>query len=378
MVSGKIKVLHVLGGLDRGGVETWLMHVLRHMDRERFQFDFLVHAERECAYDEEARSLGSRVIPNPDPHNPVRYAWNFIKNYRKYGPYDVVHSHVHHYSGFTLLLARLVGVPKRVAHSHNDTRVAENNARIARKAYLKAMEYLIGKNATHGLAASREAAACLYGKGWEKDGRWSVLHCGIDLDPFNVKVNKKEVRRELGLPEGAFVIGHVGRFSPQKNHKFLLEIVAEVFKNCDNCWLLLVGDGPLRHEMEELAESLGIADRVIFAGARPDVPRLMRGAMDLFLFPSLYEGLGIVLLEAQAAGLPCVISDVIPEEVDVVTDKIRRLSLNDPPSVWTDKIRKMTNEKGTIDQGYCVNKMMGSSFNIDYCLSQLMELYNAP
>ncbi|MGQ9476362.1 MAG: glycosyltransferase, partial [Actinomycetota bacterium] len=271
MVSGKVKVLHVLGGLDRGGVETWLMHVLRHVDRQRFQFDFLVHAERECAYDEEARSLGSRIIPNPDPRNPVRYARNFIRNYRKYGPYDVVHSHVHHYSGFTLLLARLMGVPKRVAHSHSDTRAAETNAGLARKAYLKAMEYLIEKNATHGLAASCEAAACLYGKGWEKDGRWSVLHCGIDLDPFKVETDKKEVRRGLGLPEDAFVIGHVGRFSPQKNHKFLLETASEVFKRCDNCWLLLVGDGPLRPEIEELAESLGIADKVIFAGSRPDV-----------------------------------------------------------------------------------------------------------
>ena len=375
MVSGKVKVLHVLGGLDQGGVETWLMHVLRHIDRERFQLDFLVHTEKECAYDEEARRLGSRIIPNPDPRNPVRYAWNFIRNYRKYGPYDVVHSHVHHYSGFTLLLARLMGVPKKVAHSHSDTRAAETNARIARKAYLKAMEYLIEKNATHGLAASREAAACLYGKGWEEDGRWGVLHCGIDLDPFKVEIDKKEVRRGLGLPEGAFVIGHVGRFSPQKNHKLLLETASEVFKSCDNCWLLLVGDGPLRPEMEELSSSLGIADRVIFAGARPDVPRLMLGAMDLFLFPSLYEGLPVVLLEAQAAGLPCVISDVISEEVDVIKGNIYRLSLNDPPDVWASKIRIMAKRKEFIDQVDCVKKMMSSTFNIEISANDLQQCY---
>lgn len=158
----KIKVLHVLGGLDRGGVETWLMHVLRHIDRDRFQFDFLVSTTRECAYDREAKALGSLIIPNPDPHNPLLYALNFVRNYRKYGPYDIVHSHVHHFSGFVLLLSRILGVPIRIAHSHNDTRVAESNNNISRKFYLHLMKMLINTCATHGLAASSLAAEDLF------------------------------------------------------------------------------------------------------------------------------------------------------------------------------------------------------------------------
>src|ERR1700733_11910503 len=131
-----MRILHVLGKLDRGGVETWLVQVLRHIDRQKYQMDFLVHSESPGAYDEEVRALGSRIIPCLHPSNPVMYARNFRRALRQYGPYDVVHSHVHHYSGYVLTLAAMWGVPVRIAHSHNDTRAAEASTSIGRREYL--------------------------------------------------------------------------------------------------------------------------------------------------------------------------------------------------------------------------------------------------
>lgn len=375
-MADKIKVLHVLGGLDRGGVETWLMHVLRHIDRDRFQLDFLVSTTRECAYDREAKALGSLIIPNPDPHNPLLYALNFMRNYRKYGPYDIVHSHVHHYSGFVLFLSRILGVPIRIAHSHNDTRVAESNNSIFRKIYLHLMKKMINTCATHGIAASSLAAEDLFGMDWERDQRWKVLHCGIDLEPFKKVVDRAKIRRELGIPTDAFVVGHVGRFVEQKNHSFLLDIAANVIKSSKDVYFLLVGDGPLRPAMEQKAKVLNIKDKVIFTGVRQDVPDLMLGAFDLILFPSLHEGLGIVLIEAQAAGLHCILSDVIPKEVDICKDLITRLNLTLPITLWADNILRMKYQIYRTKRNKYLDILERSPFNIVNITNRLLEIYN--
>ncbi len=367
-------MLHILGGLDRGGAETWLMHVLRHIDRNRFHFDFMVHTEKKCAYDEEAMSLGARIIPNLGTKNPFRYALNFIKNYRRYGPYDVVHSHVHHYSGFVLFLAKTCRVPNRISHSHNDTRFADNAQGALRQFYLIAMKRLIKTFSSDGVAASAKAAESLYGMNWRGDMRWRVIHYGVDFTPFEQAHDKRETRKELGLPENAFLIGHVGRFHPQKNHAFLISIAEEIFKRERGFYLLLVGDGPLRKQIEADVEKLGVKDRVIFAGVRDDVARLMK-TVDVFVFPSIYEGLGIVLLEAQAAGLQCVVSDIIPEEADVIKEHIVRLSLNEPPEVWARTILAMRESEAAYSQRECVEMMKNSRFNIENCVRQIEELY---
>jgi len=319
MNEGKaLSVLHVVGGMNRGGVETWLMHVLRHIDRERFQMDFLVHTTQECAYDEEIRALGAKIIPCLHPRRPWIYARNFKRILREDGAYDVVHSHVHHYSGHVLRLAHQAGVPVRIAHSHNDTSALQAKARLLRRSYLALMKRWIARHATVGLAASRRAVADLFGRDWESDPRWRILYYGVDFTPFHADVDPAAVRAELGIPMDAFVVGHVGRFAEQKNHALLVDIATEATKWEPRTPVLLVGDGPLRPDIERQVAQAGLAERVIFAGIRPDVPRIMLGAMDLFLFPSLFEGLPLALVEAQAAGLPCVFSDVVSEEADVV------------------------------------------------------------
>jgi glycosyltransferase involved in cell wall biosynthesis len=330
----RLRILHVLGGLNHGGVETWLLNVLRTIDRRRFEMHFLVHTEEPGAYDEEIRALGGVIVACPGPSAPWRYGPALRRILEARGPYDVVHSHVHHFSGYVLRVARAAGVPTRIAHSHTDTSVDEAGRGLARRLYLRLMGRWIRRHATAGFAASRQAAAALFGAGWEADPRWRTLYYGIDLRAFTRPVDRRRVRRLLGLPADARVIGHVGRFVRQKNQAFLLEILAEWAGRDPRAHLLLVGDGPLRAELQDRARRAGLEGRVVFAGARPDVPRLMRGAMDVFVFPSRWEGLGIVLLEAQAAGLPCVLSDAVPEEADVFPGRTRRLSLDAPAARW--------------------------------------------
>ena len=237
-----------------------------------------------------------------------------------------------------LRLAKRAGVPVRIAHSHLDASAFEAAASPQRRAYLRLMRRWLDRSATDGLAASRQAAADLFGPHWEADSRYRTLFCGVDLAPFGQCIRPAEVRAEFHIPEDAFVIGHVGRFTEQKNHAFLLDIAAEVIKRDPAVRFLLVGEGELRPAMMARAAALGLGEQVIFAGPRADVPRLMRGAMDAFLFPSRYEGLGLVLVEAQAAGLPCVFSDVVPCEADIVPPLVHRLSLAQPAADWADAL----------------------------------------
>lgn len=373
-----LRILHIVGGMVRGGIETWLMHILRNIDRDRFRMDFLVHKTEPCAYDEEIRTLGSQILICPlDCSRPWNYAAKFKQILREYGPYDIVHSHVHHFSGYVLRLAKQAGVPCRIAHSHNDTSVKEAKARLFRCLYHTLTKFWIAQNATIGLGCSRKAAADLFSTQWKTDPRWLVLYYGIDLKPFQDVINTVSVRAELGIPADAFVIGHVGRFVEQKNHEFLLEIAAEVAKRDPKMHLLLVGEGSLRPSIEQKVLQMGLSDRVTFAGVRPDIPRLMQSAMDIFLFPSLHEGLALALVEAQAAGLPCIVSDVISEEADVVKLLVRRLSLSQPVSEWTQELLKHRDAPLVITQPDALALVETSFFNIEASVKQLEKIYQS-
>ena len=331
-----IRILHVVGGMNYGGVETWLMNLLRQIDRDRFHIDFLVHTAQPCPYDDEIRKLGSQVIPCLSPSQPLQYARNFRRILHSRAPYHVIHSHVHHYSGYILFLAQKLNIPVRIAHSHNDTSMAQLHAGYWRRSYLKLMSYWIDQHATIGLAASHKAAVALFGSDYENDQRWQILYCGVDLRCFQEHVDAHTVRAEFNIPSDAFVLGHVGRFTEQKNHSFLLELVAEVVRRNPKTYLILLGEGPLRTLIEQKVHQLGLSKHVIFAGIRSDIPRIMLGAMDIFILPSLYEGLPLVGIEAQAAGVPLLISDVITDELDYVKPLVKRMSLTQPASTWAE------------------------------------------
>ncbi len=370
------RILQVVGGMNRAGVETWLMHVLRHIDRGKYKIDFLVHTDQPCAYDEEIRSLDSNIYPCLHPSNPLRYAYNFKKIVSSHGPFDVIHSHVHHFSGFVLRLAFNLHIPKRIAHSHNDLSAIQKISPWYRRLYFWYMHRCIQKYATIRLACSRLAANNLFGDRWDSDPRCRVLYCGIDLKPFKEFVDRKLVRDELGIPLDAYVIGHVGRFMPQKNHNLIIDIFHAVLQRIPHAFLLLVGDGPLRNEIENKINRLGMGARVLLTGSRSDVPRLMKGAMDLFLFPSLYEGLGLAVVEAQACGLPCVISDSIPEETTVIPNLICRINLENNLFMWSNTIKNQLEKFRHIKKIERIHLLKLQNFEISRCIEKLILFYD--
>lgn len=371
-----IRVLNVVATMNRGGVETWLMTVLKNIDRERFQIDFL--STQKGHYDEEVRQWGSRVIECAPQNRPWRYALSLRKILRASGPYDVVHSHVEDYTGFVLAIAKWCGVRCRIAHSHVaypahlKTTFASGWAS-PRTYFIRTVSPWISKYATLGLAASRMAALDRFGPGWESDPRWRVFHCSIDCAPYHGPVDVTAIRRDLGIPPDSFVIGNIARMTVEKNHAFFLRVAAALARRVESARFLLVGDGAERTQIEKQALEAGLGTKVIFAGVRGDVPQILRGAMDVLLFPSIYEGLGLVLIEAQAAGLPCVISDTVPIEADL-SRLITRMSLSESPERWADSIIKSRScpADWKTEGSTAVEK---SSFNIAISIPRLEQIY---
>jgi glycosyltransferase involved in cell wall biosynthesis len=371
-----MRILHVVGTMNRGGTETWLMQVLREIDREQFPMDFLVYTDEEWSFSEDCRELGSTLLTAPHPgKQPWAFTRAFTRLLQQQGPYDIVHSHVHHSSGLVLHLARQAGVPVRIAHSHSNTATFTAEARAGRRLYRAAMTHMIARNATLGLACSRAAARDLFGAGWQRDARWRLLYCGIDLAPFATPVNARQLRRELGIPRDALVVGHVGRFRLEKNHSFLLEIAAALRRQAPDVHVLLVGDGELRAEVEAGIVRHGLQAHVTLTGVRGDIPRLLLGAMDLFILPSLYEGLPLSLLEAQAAGLPCVVSDAITDEVDVLPSLITRVSLAASPQAWATAVLQARRRRNLLPQAQALRTIQQSPFSIQASTRALTETY---
>lgn len=371
-----IRVLHIVGGMVRGGIETWLMHILRHRDADRFAMDFIVHTAEPCPYDDELRQLGGRIHPCLTPLRPWQYARNFARIAAEAGPFDIVHSHVHQFNGFTLRAARQAGVPVRIAHSHVGTMPEDVAPGLARRLYGRTMRHLISRHATLGFAASEFAADTLFPAGWASDPRFRLLLYGIDTQPFHAGPDAS-VREELGLPGDAFVVCHIGRFEEQKNHAFLVEIAQELIALEPRTHFLLIGGGALRGAIEQRVRDLGLIERVHFAGLRPDVPRVLRSAADAFVLPSLCEGLGIVLIEAQAAGRPCVITDSIPHEVGVVPDLIVRRSLAEPASAWAASLLALHRHPPAVTPAEALAAVERSPFTIRRSVAELQSAYAA-
>jgi glycosyltransferase involved in cell wall biosynthesis len=369
------RILHVVGGMQRGGIENWLIHFLRAIDHRHYHIDFLLLDNRPSAYDREILQLGSKLLYCRAARNPWKFARDFARVLKTQEPYDVVHSHVYSFTGFVLRLAARQGIPLRIAHAHDDRRAIEARRGIVRKCQRRLMKFWIDRHAVVKLAASGDAADDLFGAGWRRDPSARVLHCGVDLAPFRADLAPADVRKYFGLPVDALVIGHVGRFATQKNHKFVVEVAAEAIKLDQRVRLLLVGDGPLRPEIERQVDALGIVGSVVFAGERDDVPAIMRSAMDVIVFPSLHEGLGLVLIEAQAAGRPCLIADRVPREADVVPGLISRRSIDEVPALWAERLLEIA-AAPRIGRAKALAAVERSPFNIMLSVQQLARIYD--
>lgn len=335
-----VRVLHIFGRMNRGGAETFIMNVYRHIDRTKIQFDFAVHSDQPGHYDEEIRSLGGRIFILPRPRLtalPV-YKRALAQVLREEGPFATVHSHVHFYSGVPLAVAASAGIPVRIAHSHSTS--DGKRSTLSRRLYRWYMRSQIWRYATHMLGCSRPACEALYGPRCWQDSRVRVVHCGIDPTPFELLPKDRNLLRDrIGLPRDCLLIGHVGRFEVPKNHRFLVEIFGSLAARLPTARLVLVGDGPLRPQIEQLVRAKGLENHVFFLGVRADVPEIM-GCLDVFLFPSLWEGIPLTLLEAQAAGVSCVVSNVISDEADLGIGLLHSVSLEAGPEVWVDHVMR--------------------------------------
>lgn len=324
-----VRVLHIVTNMDRGGLETMLMNYYRHMDREKIQFDFLEHRRDRAAYDDEIESLGGRIFRLPRL-NPLSSDYFHALNafFAAHPEYRIVHSHLDCMSAYPLCAAKNAKVPVRIAHAHSTSQ--DRNWKLVFKLISKK---LISLYTTDLFACSADAGEWMFGT---KDVH--ILPNAIDIEryAFNLLI-RNQTRKALGLDD-AFVIGHVGRFSAVKNHSFLTDVFAQIKRQEPNSKLLLVGAGSEMQAVQQKVKALGLGADVIFTGVRNDVANLMQ-AMDVFVFPSLYEGLGIVLIEAQAAGLPCVVSDVIPREA-YLTDLVTAEKLSSSVETWAEKILK--------------------------------------
>ena len=320
-----IRILHIVTYMGRGGLETMLMNYYRAIDRTKVQFDFLTHRDFRADYDDEIEALGGKIfrLPNLNPFSRS-YLGALDRFFREHPEYRIVHSHLDCMSAIPLKAAKKHGVPVRIGHAHNSSQ--PRDAKYLLKLFYKRM---IAGQATQLFACSEEAGRWMFG-----NADFRVLNNAIDAGKYAFDAAiRSEVRHELGLPADALVVGHVGRFDPQKNHRFLVEIFE---KMPEDARLLLVGDGVLRPDVEQQAEALGIRDRILFTGVRTDVDRLLQ-AMDVFLMPSLFEGLPVSIVEAQAAGLPCLISDKVPIECKK-TELVTQIPLDASPAEWAEAV----------------------------------------
>lgn len=371
--SHPIRVLHVVMKMNRGGIETWLMHMLRAINKKKVHCDFLVHSTVPGEFDAEIEVLGSKILRCPVGGNPLLYTCNLVKLLRKNPAYDVIHSHVHHFSGWILFIAAVLGIPVRIAHSHSDTAFVDANASFSRKIYLRFMKKLINRYATIGLAVSEKAADAIKG-GSACRLKWQVIYCGIDLAPFLSLPDKALLRQEIGIPASSIVLGHVGNFNLAKNHQFILRVAGKLIKLNPDSYLVLVGDGSLFDSVKESARLLGIDSNIRFLGTREDIPNIL-GMVDVFLFPSIFEGLSLAILEAQAAGLPVVISDSVTMEADVVPGLLRWVSLSQPPAEWAQVCLEAYRERKDGAQQNSCEIMSKTSFDILNNICEIENLY---
>ncbi len=371
----RIRVLHSVGHLLRGGIEMWLYQVLQQLDCSRFEHHVLVRTDKEEPFTEAFRQAGVPVLPCLNYSNPVKYFLNFRRLVAENGPYDILHVHGSNPNGLlALLFARALGIPNSIIHSHNDIRPLLRRRGIIYRSYVGFTLKCLRMLADRGFAASTLAAESMFGPSWQSESRWKLLYYGVDFEPF-AEPPDPNLRKSLGIPAGEFVVGHVGRFHEQKNHAFIVRIAEEIVKKWPGTHFLFIGDGELKSGIASQFQKKGLERNVTFVPDTLSVPQFMLSAMDCFVFPSFYEGLGLVAVEAQAAGLPCFLSDRIPLEAVVDPDLVQVLRLEDSPAAWANAIRSSGMLR--VRDAQQLKRFYSSHFNLNQCVVSLANTYES-
>lgn len=359
-----VRVLQVYPQMNNAGTERVIFNLYENIDTTQVQFDFLV--ERSGELDEKIHSMGGKIYYLYAERKKEYYS-ALVLFFTEHPEYKIVHTHTHARMGIVLKAARECGLPCRIAHSHN----ARNDLPKIFSVIKGIRSISIEKNATHFFACSSNAAEWLFP---HKVKECKVIYNGIILEDYLFKIdNRQKVRASLRIPSGAFVMIHVGRFAEQKNHKYLVKILESYSKIDQSEWkIFLVGEGPLEEDVKTQVKKAGLTDHVLFLGGRTDVNKLYSAA-DMLVFPSLHEGLGIVVIEAQASGLPCIVSEAVPPEADMEVGLLNILSLQESFEKWSKMI---ASKKQSVEDRELQNEaVLKGKYNIKVIAAQMQAFY---
>ena len=354
-----IRILHVVPNMQAGGLETLIMSWYRNIDRSKVQFDFLVHYQGKFFYDDEIERLGGKIyhLSVRDDNNFIKYLHDLDSFFKEHKEYKIVHGHMESLGQFYFKAAKKYGIPVRIAHSHNSATEPTLKGKV--KGILAKG---FPKYATHCFACSELAGQFMFG-----DRDFTVIKNAIDLSRFQYDEKiRTEMRAELNLTD-KFVIGHVGRFCTQKNHKYLIDVFEQIHKRNSNAILLLIGKGELLEEVKAYVAEKSLSGCVRFLGVRDDVDKLY-DAMDVFVFPSVHEALPMTLIEAQANGLPCVVSESVTREI-LANKNLYFLELSAGAESWA----KVIDNESRITRSSASYQL--EQFSINTMLNKLLDLY---
>lgn len=360
-MSKPIRILHVLGRTDRGGAESLVMNIYRNIDREKIQFDFAIHTDERCQFDDEIESLGGRIyhLPKYRIFNHFNYKASW-KKLLKNNDFSAVHGHMDSTASIYLKIAKNFCIPT-ISHSHSISSSSGIKGLITNLYHKN-----INEVADYKFACSEQAGIWLYGNSTE----YHIIKNGVDMEKFHFKKNvRDEVRRELNI-QSNFVIGHVANYSFPKNHKFLIDIFKKVSELDSTAILILVGN-KVKENLMNIVNNYHLESKVIFLGTRSDIDRLLQG-FDVFVLPSIYEGLPVSLVEAQVSGLQCIVSDKVTDEAKI-TNNLEYLNIDklDSSDCWTKEILKTKGKKRSNLAGI----LKDSEFNIRTTSDYLQEFY---
>lgn len=361
-----IRIIHVLGGLNRGGAETMIMNLYRQIDRTKIQFDFIIHTKNHCDYTDEVLSLGGKIysFPKFTGNNVLKLRQIWSKFFEDHSEYKILHSHVRSYASLYLPVAKKFGV-KTIIHSHST-----NNGKGLPAIAKSVLQFPLRFQANYYIGCSKEAGEWLFGKKIVNSNRYYMLKNAVNTHDFKFDEAKRErIRSEFNVSDGQLLIGTVGRLTTQKNPQGIIEICKALKETIGTKFKFVwVGTGSFKEKIESEIKNFGLEDTVILAGVRSDVPEIMMG-MDIFILPSLFEGLPVVAVEAQASGLPCLLSDTITKDI-AISNLVCYLPINGDYSEWVNLI-----SQGGLKRVDVTQNIIDSGFDIKTSAEWIEDFY---